>query len=73
MQSVALVFILIFWAMLLVPCIGAGWIGWQLITKLGQHPSKTPSIQMGILLKLIIVEIVSFTLILTFFKALVSE
>ena len=73
MASVALIFIVIFWFLLLVPCIGAGWLGYKLIDKLGRYPSKTPAIQTGILLKLVVVEVVSFAMLLTFFKALISE
>ncbi len=73
MASVALVFISIFWAIMLIPCIGISWIGVQLINKLGRYPSKTPAIQMTILFKLVFIEVVSITLLLGFFKALVAE
>ena len=73
MANVAFIFIVIFWILIIIPCIGAAWVGVQLINRLGRAPSKTPAIQMSILLKLVIVETVSFALILTFFKALVSE
>ena len=73
MAIVAVIFISIFWILLLIPCVGATWIGYKLITKLGRYPSRTPAIQMSVMLKLVIVEVVSFALILTFFKALVAE
>jgi len=73
MESTALVFIFIFYIFMLVPCLGVGWIGYKLITKLGRYPSRTPAIQLGVMLKLIIVEVVSLTLILLMFKILVAE
>ncbi len=73
MGSVALLFIIIYFVLISIPCLGVGWLGYKLITKLGRYPSKTPAIQMGIMLKLVIIEVVSLTLILVFFKALVSE
>ncbi len=73
MGSAALLFIIIFFIMIGIPCLGVGWLGYKLITKIGRYPSKTPAIQMGIMLKLIIIEVVSLTVILVFFKILVSE
>jgi len=73
MGKAAFVFMLVFWALMLIPCVGVGWLGKRLIEDLGRYPSKTPAIQTGILFKLAIIEIVSVSLILSFFKALVSE
>ncbi len=73
MGSAALIFILLFLIMIAIPCLGVGWLGYKLITKLGRYPSKTPAIQMGVMLKLVIIEVVSLTMILVFFKILVSE
>jgi len=73
MGKVALVFIIVFYVILLIPCIGVGWIGRNLLDKLGRYPSKTPAVQMSVLFKLIVVEVVSVTLLLSFFKALVAE
>jgi len=73
MANVAAVFILIFYVMIIIPCVGVSVIGYKLIDKLGRFPSKTPAIQMGVLVKLVVVEVVSFTLLLSFFKALVAE
>lgn len=73
MASTALFFILIFYILMLIPCLGVGWLGYKLITRLGRYPSRTPAIQLGIMLKLIIVEVVSLTLILLMFKILVAE
>ena len=73
MASTALVFIIIFYVLMLIPCLGVGWLGYKLITRLGRYPSRTPAIQLSIMLKLVIVEVVSLTLILLMFKILVAE
>lgn len=71
--NVALIFVAIFYGIMLFACIGIGWIGKNLIDDLGRFPSKTPAIQMGILFKLVVLEVVSMTLIVLFFKALTSQ
>lgn len=73
MGSAATIFVLIYFIIILIPCLGVGWLGFKLITKLGQFPSKTPAVQLGIMIKLVIVEVVSLTLLLMFFKILVAE
>ena len=73
MGNLAFIFIIIFWVIMLIPCIGIGWIGLKLINKLGRYPSKTPAIQMNVLFKLIFIEVISFTLLIGFFKVLVAE
>jgi len=72
MGGVALIFILFYWTVILIPAVGTCWIGRSLINRLGRWPSKTPAIQMSILFKLVVLEVVSFTLLLAFFKALVA-
>jgi TRAP-type C4-dicarboxylate transport system permease small subunit len=69
----AAVFITVFYVLMLIPCIGIGWLGWDLLTRLGRYPSKTPAIQMSVLFKLVVVEVLSITLILVFFKALTAQ
>jgi len=73
MGGAGTVFVLIFGAIMLIPCAAVAWLGYHAIAKIGQYPSKTPAIQMGVLLKLVVIEVVSFTLILAFFKILVSQ
>ena len=73
MGSLVFIFIVIFWVIMLIPCIGIGWIGLKLINKLGRYPSKTPAIQMNILFKLVFIEVISLTLLIGFFKVLVAE
>lgn len=73
MGSAAFIFIAIFFILILIPSLGVGWLGFKLIQKLGRWPSKTPAIQLDVLVKLAIVEVVSLTLILLLFKILVAE
>ncbi len=73
MGSTMVVFVGIFTVLILIPCAGIAWLGTRFINKLGRFPSKTPAIQMSVVLKLIILEIVSWTLLLLFFKILVAE
>ena len=70
MSSAALVFALLFLIIIAVPCLGIAWLGVKTINRLGRFPSKTPAINMDILFKLILIEVVSITLMLTFFKVL---
>ena len=50
-----------------IPCISVAVIGYRMLTKLGQYPSKTPEIQMSIWLKLLIIEVFSFGMIYIFY------
>lgn len=72
-NSVAIIFIIIYYCLMAIPCVGIAWLGWNLLNRLGRYPSKTPAIQMSVLFKLIVIEVVSITLLLMFFKALISE
>jgi hypothetical protein len=69
-MGTAQIFIVIFFILILVPTAGAAWLGYKLIDNLGRFPSKTPAIQLGIMFKLVVLEVVSLTLILIFFKVL---
>ena len=69
----AWIFISIFYGIILFICIGVGWIGRNLLEDLGRFPSKTPAIQMGILFKLVVLEVTGMTLLVLFFKALTSQ
>ena len=73
MANTAVIFILIFYAIMLIPCIGIGWVGYKLLDRLGRYPSRTPAIQLSVLFQLVVIEVVSFTLILCFFKVLTAE
>lgn len=73
MGKIAFLFMVIFYILTLIPCIGVGWLGKNLLDRLGRYPSKTSAIQMSVFFKLIVIEVVSVTLVLVFFKALVSE
>ncbi len=73
MTQLALIFIGIFFVLMLIPTVGIAWIGWRLIERLGRYPSKTPAIQLSVVFKLVVVEVVSMTLLLVFFKVLVVD
>ena len=73
MDSAVVVFVIIFAVLIAVPCTGIAWLGKKLIDNLGKYPSKTPMIQTSIIFKLAFIEIVSFTLLLLFFKILVAD
>lgn len=66
----AYIFIGTFFFLMLLPCVGVAFIGFKMIEKLGQHPSKTPAIQLSIFLQLVATEVVCFTLILLYFRVL---
>jgi len=71
--SIGWLFILIFFGIMSIACIGISWVGIRLINDLGRYPSKTPAIQMGVMFKVVIIEVVSMTLLVLFFKLLVAE
>ena len=62
------VFIFLFLFLIAIPCLGVAWIGYHMISRLGQHPSKTPEIQLSICLQLVGIEIVYFAMIFVFFR-----
>ena len=62
------ILIVIFLILMAIPCVGTALIGRRMIRELGQHPSKTPFIQMSIFLKLVILELLSFGGFMVFFK-----
>lgn len=69
-MSSALILVGLFFIGIAVPCILVAWIGFKFIGQLGQYPSKTPSIQMSICLKLFIIEVATFTVLFALFKVL---
>lgn len=72
MGNAALIFAGAFFILITIPCVGVAWLGKSLIDKLGTYPSKTPAIQVDMVIKLAFLEVVSFALLLGFFKALVA-
>ena len=62
-----LVLVAVVFVMMVIPCVILSFIGYRMISAIGNHPSKTPGIQMGILLKLLIVEFVALTMWLIFY------
>ena len=66
--SEGVVFILIFLFLIVLPCTGVAWIGYRMIHRLGQFPSKTPEIQLSIFFQLIAIELVYFGMIYVFIR-----
>ncbi|OGX05622.1 MAG: hypothetical protein A2Z88_09160 [Omnitrophica WOR_2 bacterium GWA2_47_8] len=73
MSGASLIFIIIYYVLIIIPCIGTAWLGAKMMNAVGQYPSKTPMIQMNLVVKLVFLEVVSFTLLLVFFKVLVAD
>lgn len=70
MQQQAMILLLLILFSVGLPSVGAGWLGKHMIDNIGRYPSRTPAIQMGLLIKLVVLEVVSFTLLLAVFKVL---
>lgn len=65
--DVGILFVIGFFIVTIIPCVGVAVIGYRMITKLGQYPSKTPEIQLSIWAKLFLIEAFSFGLIYFFY------
>lgn len=61
------IFCSVYAILVLVPCILVAIMGKNMINKLGQYPSRTPAIQMGVFLRLISLEVVTFGLLIGFY------
>ena len=71
MESVAgwgevIVFVVIFYCIIGIPCFLIVVIGRDLIDKLGRFPSRTPAIQLSVAFKLIVLEIFTFGALIAF-------
>ena len=64
----SIVLILLFFVIILIPCVGVSIMGSKMIDQLGQFPSRAPVIHMSVLLKLSVLEIISFAMLLVFFR-----
>lgn len=73
MEATSVVLAGLFFLGVNIPCIAVAWIGIKFFEELGRYPSKTAAIQIGICLKLLVVEIASFTFLLALFKVLSPE
>ncbi len=73
MGSTGFILVAIFFVLIAIPCVGVAWLGTKMINQLGRYPSKTPAIQLSVVLKLTVLEIGSWTMLLLFFKILVAE
>ncbi len=70
MGSTSLILIGLFFLAVNVPSVLIAWLGIKFLEQLGRYPSRTPAIQMSIILKLAAIEVGAFTLILALFKVL---
>ena len=61
------IFGLVYTVIVVVPCVIVAIIGRNMINRLGTYPSQTPVIQMSILIRLVLLEIVTFALLLLFY------
>ncbi len=61
----AVAFFAIYSVIIIVPCILVGIIGYRVITDLGKNPTQAPAIQMSIVYKLIIIEVVTFYMLIS--------
>ncbi|MDP8265943.1 MAG: hypothetical protein P9M07_03250 [Candidatus Aceula meridiana] len=66
----SLILVLSFFVVIALPCIGVCVLGWKLARRIAFYPSKTPAIQLSILLKLTLLEIISFSLLLILYHIL---
>lgn len=61
------IFIGLFLVMVGVPCFLTAILGSSLIEKIGQYPSRSAKMQMGICLQLLAVEVLGFFMLALFF------
>lgn len=71
--SESFVFASIYAVIIIVPCVLVALIGRRLIDQLGTYPSRTPVIQLGVFWQLILIEVVTFSLLIGFFQFFTSE
>ena len=63
-----LIFIAAFFVVVAVPCVGVAMLGTKLVNDLGNYPTRSASFQMAMSWKLILLMVVSFTLLVLFFR-----
>lgn len=61
------IFASIYSVLILVPCVLVAFLGRKMVNQLGHYPTKTPAIQMSIFFQLVVIEVITFTLMLTFY------
>ncbi|MDP8213359.1 MAG: hypothetical protein P9X22_08770 [Candidatus Zapsychrus exili] len=65
--SESFIFSAMFSVIIIIPCIIIAALGKRTIESMGRYPSKTPTIQMGILIQLVVVEIITFLSLTVFY------
>ena len=64
----ALIFISVFSVIILLPCFFTALIGREMIDQIGRFPTKTSLIQVKALFKLVVIEIIAFSLLASFYR-----
>jgi len=70
MTGAALVLFAMFFVIIAIPCVGVAVLGWNLANRLAFYPSKTPAIHLSVILKLVILETISFGLLMFLYHIL---
>ncbi len=63
-----LVLIFIFSFIMILPCVGLGWVGYKMMNQLGRYPSRASEIQLKALVKLLVIEVFAFLLLIGFYQ-----
>jgi len=71
--GVSLIFCSIYAVIIIIPCILVAHLGRGMINEVGRWPTKTPAIQMKVLWKLVILEVLTFFGLIAFFQFFISE
>lgn len=61
-------FALIYSFIIIVPCIIVAILGKKMIAQMGKYPTKSPIIQMSIFWQLVVLEIITFLLLIGFYR-----
>ncbi|MFA5060680.1 MAG: hypothetical protein WC676_08690 [Candidatus Omnitrophota bacterium] len=56
-----------------IPCIGIGFLGYQMLNKLAHFPSKNSAIQMDIFIWVVMIEFVSVVLLMIAYMILIDS
>jgi len=64
----ALILFLVFAAIVLIPCFLVMMLGLKMINKLALYPSKTPIISLEIFVPLVLIEFISFAVMIGFYN-----
>ncbi len=66
----ALILIGIFIFVIGIPCVGVALLGTKMVKRLANYPSRTPAIHLSVVSKLVVLELISFGLLLLLYHVL---